>query len=564
MSRFAASIRAALSAVRAAMRNDGLRRIELAWSLGIGADTGLLVILLVTVYARDGVVATGLLGATRMLPAVVAGMLSGSVLERFRGDRLLLAIGLIRAAAAALCGLVIALDGDSALLFALAAVVAAVGAPVRPVQATLVPGLARSPNELVAANMAWSTGEGLGAFSGPLVVGLLVAAGQPALSALVAAAVFLLSAIVIAGLRFEHAEDAAGGAGAAGGGLRLLDGLRALRRRPVPAWAMVSVFGQVMSRALLNALIVVASIELLGMGDPGVGILNAALGLGGLFGAMFALALTGPSQLIRTMCVTLAWWGAPIALIGLLPVPAVAIGAMAVIGIANAAYDVALFTIFQRGCTNDERAPVFSVFEGTVGLGSIAGSLLAPVLLAAFGDRGALAIAGSILPILALVIYSRVGRLDRVTVVDEDLGRLLRDVPAFAELPLTAVERLAAGLVPIEFEAGAALMRQGDAGDRFLVVASGEVEVLVDGRPIQRLRRGAGVGEIALLRRSPRTATVMAISAVTGYAVDAGTFLAAIAGPSAAAVTERIAAAHLARAAGATATAPAAAAPRGS
>ncbi|MEO7665141.1 MAG: MFS transporter, partial [Candidatus Limnocylindrales bacterium] len=235
------------------MANDGIRRIEIAWSLGIGADTGLLVILLVTVYARDGVVATGLLGAVRMLPAVVAGMLSGALLERFRGERLLLAIGLVRAAAAALCGMVIAMHGDTVLLFGLAAVVATVGAPVRPIQATLVPALARSPNELVAANMAWSTGEGLGAFAGPLVVGILVAAGQPAVATLVTAAIFLLTAIVIAGLHFEHARDAAGGAGEAAGGLRLLDGLRALRRRPVPAWAMVSVFGQVMSRALLSS-----------------------------------------------------------------------------------------------------------------------------------------------------------------------------------------------------------------------------------------------------------------------------------------------------------------------
>ena len=66
-----------------------------------------------------------------------------------------------------------------------------------------------------------------------------------------------------------------------------------------------------------------------------------------------------------------------------------------------------------------------------------------------------------------------------------------------------------------------------------------------------RLGPGAGVGEIALIRRSPRTATVIALTDVTGYSVDASTFLAAVAGPAAAAVTERMAQANLMRSAAA-------------
>jgi len=134
-----------------------------------------------------------------------------------------------------------------------------------------------------------------------------------------------------------------------------------------------------------------------------------------------------------------------------------------------------------------------------------------------------------------------------VVVVDEPLLQLLREVPVFSELPLTAIERLADGLVPVTFAAGEVLMRQGEPGDRFVVIDSGEVDVAVDERVIQRLGHGAGVGEIALLRRSARTATVTAASDVVAFSVDAGTFLAAVSGPAAAAVTERIAAANLRR-----------------
>ncbi|MBI2780849.1 MAG: MFS transporter [Chloroflexi bacterium] len=542
-------VRSLLGSLRDAMANEGIRRLEVSWALGIAADTGLLVVLMVVVYLRDGVVAAGVLGAARMVPAVLSGMLAGATLERFRGERVLLAVGLIRAGSAGACALVIATGGPTLWLIVLAAIAAAAGAPVRPTQATLMPAVARSPHELVAANMAWSTGEGLGSMLGPFVAGLLAAAGRPELGAFAAAVTFLAGAVVVARLRFEHAADATGGAGEAAGGLRLLDGVRALRRRPVVGWTMLAVFTQVMTRFLLTPLIVVAAIELLLIGEAGVGILNAALGFGGLVGAVFALSLTRSDRLIRSGMAALAYWGAPIAVIGLLPLPGVAFAAMVVVGIANAVFDVALFTIFQRGTANEERAPVFSVFEGVVGLGAVTGSLLAPVLLSAFGERGALGVTGAVLPIVALVIYSRIGRVDKLSVVDETTLGLLREVHAFADLPLTAFERLERSLEPLVFEAGATLMREGEAGDRFIVIDTGEVQVTADGQPIGRLGHGAGVGEISLLRRSPRTATVTALTSVTAYAIPCFAFVAAVSGPAAAAATERIAAANLRRAA---------------
>lgn len=544
-------IRSLIGSLREAMSNEGIRRLEASWALGIAADTGLLVVLIVVIFLQDGVVAAGVLGAARMVPAVLSGMLAGASVERFRGDRVLLAVGLTRAIAAGLCAVVIATGASTLLLFLLAAIVAAAGALVRPTQATLMPAIARSPSELVAANMAWSTGEGLGAMIGPFVAGVLVAGGRADAAALTAALVFLASALSVARLRFEQARDATGGAGAAAGGIRLLDGLRAWRRRPVVGWTMLGVFNQVMTRALLSPLIVVAAIELLSMGEAGVGLLNAALGLGGLVGAVFAVSLTRTDRLIRTQAVALAYWGAPIAIVGLLPSPALALAAMVVIGVANAVFDVALFTIMQRGTANEERAPVFSVFEGLVGLGTVTGSVLAPVLLAAFGIRGALAVTGAVLPIVALIIYARIGRADRVSVIDEPTLQLLREVTAFAELPLTAFERLAGGLEPLSFEPGATIMREGEPGDRFVVIVSGEVEVTAGGETIQRLGRGAGLGEISLLRRSPRSATVTALTPVEAYAIAGSCFVAAVSGPAAAAVTERIAAANLRRGAAA-------------
>jgi MFS family permease len=555
MSRAREALRAALSSLRQALANEGIRRLGISWTLGIAADGALAVVMLVTVFNREGVIAAGLFGAVTMVPAVVAGMFSGVILERFPGNRILVALGIIRAVAAALTAVVIFTAGPTRidhqqtmlLLFGLAAIAAVARAPVRPTQVTLMPALARSPGELVAANTAWTTGEGIGAFVGPFLAGILMGFGLPTVVAAIAAVVFLITAAITAGLKFEQAGDASGGMTRTAGGFHLGAGLRALRRRPVLGWSMLGTYGQVLTRGLLNAMIVVATIQLLGMGQSGLGLLSAALGLGGLAGAIFALSSSRSEQLVQTETAALVFWGLPIAIIGLFPFSTAALMAMIVIGVANATYDVALFTIFQRACANDERAPVLSVLEAVIGLGAITGSLLAPVLLIVLGPRIALLVGGSILPIMALVIYWRIGHAGRITVVDEKLVDLLRKVPAFVELPLTAVERLAAGLVPISAGAGTVLMTQGEPGDRFIVIASGEIEVSVDGRPIHRLGPGAGVGEIALLRRTPRTATVTAVSDVTGYGVDPVTFLAAIAGPAAAACTERMVQANLAR-----------------
>ena len=540
-------VRSLLRSLRAALANDGIRRIEAFWTLGIAADAGLLVVLLIEVYDREGVVGAGLLGAFRVVPGVLSGMLAGSALARFRAERVLFVLGLVRTLAAVACALEIAIGGDTIFLYILAGISAAAAAPSRPVSATLMPAVARSPHELVAANMAWSTGEGLGSMVGPFVVGLFVAFGRPDLGAAITAVAFLVAAVFIGRLRLEHAADATGGAGAHAGGLRLLDGIRTMRRRPVVGWTLLSVFAQILTRGLLTPLTVVAAIELLAMGEPGVGLLNAALGLGGLLGAVFAVSLTRTDRLIRTEAASVAWWGAPIAVIGLLPWPEVALLAMVVVGVANAVFDIAIFTIIQRGTSNEERAPIFALLEGLVGVGLVAGSLLAPVLLAAFGIRGALAITGAILPIVALIVYGRIGKADRVSVVDEGTLHLLRAVPVFEELPLTAFERLAAALEPLEFQAGDTIMREGDQGDRFVVIDSGEVEVSADGKPMSRLGHGAGVGEIALLRRSPRTATVTAVTPVRAYGIACHAFVAAVSGPAAAAVTERIAQANLRR-----------------
>jgi MFS family permease len=303
---------------------------------------------------------------------------------------------------------------------------------------------------------------------------------------------------------------------------------------------------QTFVRGMLVTLIVVAAIEVLGMGDAGVGLLNGMIGLGGLVGALGALGLVGGGGLTRVFALALVGWGLPIALIGVWPAVAVAVCALFVTGISNAVLDVSGFTLVQRGVGNEDRVAVFGVFESGLGMGLLVGSLVAPGLVALFGARTALVIAGAILPLLALVTFRPIARRAGKGELTDELTHLLRSNPLFAPLPLTALDRLAEDVSPRSYEAGAVLMRKGDIGEHYLLIAEGEVEVLDDDRLLRVCGRGQGIGEIALLRKVPRTATVSARTHVDAYAIDAETFLTAVAGPAAAAAAESIASARLA------------------
>jgi MFS family permease len=294
-------------------------------------------------------------------------------------------------------------------------------------------------------------------------------------------------------------------------------------------------------------LVVVSAIELLGMGDSGVGLLNAAIGLGGLTGALGALGLTGGPGLARVFTIALAAWGLPLILIGAWPTVALALVALFVTGLSNALLDVSGFTLVQRGVRIEDRLAMFGVMEGLFGLGLLVGSLVGPALVAIVGARGSLAVAGAILPILALVTWRPIASRTRRSPRVEERLALLRSNPLFAPLPLTALDRLAESVVPVSFVPGEALMRQGERADSYLVIENGEVEASAEGRPIAMCGPGDGVGEIALLRNMPRTATVVACTPVQAYAIDAESFLSAVSGPAAAAAAEAVTSSRLAR-----------------
>jgi cyclic nucleotide-binding protein len=191
---------------------------------------------------------------------------------------------------------------------------------------------------------------------------------------------------------------------------------------------------------------------------------------------------------------------------------------------------------------------VFGVLEALI-LGSIAfGAALAPVLLDVAGVEGALIATGALLPTLVLLTWPALRRIDAAAPVAAEEIALLRGVPIFAPLAAVELERRAGAMTPVHATAGEELTRRGDPGDRLYVIVSGAVEVVIDGRIVARQEPGDHFGEIALLRDTPRTATVRALEATELRALPRDAFLAAVAGSEqGAAAAESVAAARLAR-----------------
>ena len=158
------------------------------------------------------------------------------------------------------------------------------------------------------------------------------------------------------------------------------------------------------------------------------------------------------------------------------------------------------------------------------------GALLVPALVHLGGSRLAVLGAAAVLPLAVVAGGRALFGLDAETPVPVVEIALLRSLPLFAELPAPAIEGLASALRPIQLPAGAVLIRQGDPGDAYYAIAAGELDATQDGRMLGRYGRGEGVGEIALLRAIPRTATVTAGTAATVYRLDRDLFLAAVLG----------------------------------
>ncbi|MBA3408497.1 MAG: MFS transporter, partial [Solirubrobacterales bacterium] len=510
-------------------RNPALRRAQLSFLGAWTAEWAFTVGLGIVAYRDGGATAVGLVGLLRMVPSAILAPLLSPIADKGRRERVLILVSTLRGVATGAAAVVVGMDGPPQIVYALAVLSTIAATLFRPAHSALLPSLCHTGTELAGANVVRGLLDAVATLVGPLLAALLLeVAGVTAVFA-VAAGASMWGAALLVRLRYDAPPRPPAPAGTNLVKLAA-EGIRAVRRNRDIALIMGLAVAQTLTRGALTVLTVVLAIDLLGTGEPGVGILTAAIGVGAVLGALGASMLVDTRRLGAWFAVGVALWGVPLLLIGAFPQQGVALGLLAGVGIGNSLIDLGGFTLLARMAPDEVLARVFGVLESLVALSTGVGAVLAALAIELYGVRGALVIVGLLCPVAAAASWRRLRHLDQsMDVRDHEIGMLQR-VTMLNALPLPAIERLARGLEPVAVPAGHNVFNQGDIGDRYFVIESGEAEVIGDGRLVARLGPGEGFGEIALLRRTRRTATVRAGSELRLHALGSDHFLPVVIG----------------------------------
>ncbi len=513
------------------MRRPDLRRAQLAFGSTYAAEWALTVALGVVAFRDGGATAVGIVALIRMLPSALVAPFATAIADRVRRDRVLIWVGLVRAAAVGAATGVIVLDLSVLLVYLLAVIATIPFTAYRPAHSALLPALCTTPRELTAANASRGLLDSASTLIGPLIAALLLGVDGPEAVFALTAGLSLWASALIGLIAYEPAPREGPPAP-----LRIaadtVEGLRAIATQGQVIMLLGLGAVQALTRGALNVFLVVVAIELLDTGEPGVGVLTSAIGVGAVIGSLGVSVLVGSRRLAAYTGVGIALWGLPLALIGIFPTEMLALVMLAIVGGGNALVDLGYFTLFPRLMPDDVLARVFGVLESLVALAIGLGAIITPLLIELFGIGGALVVVGLTTPTVVALVWSRLVRVDETLGASADIIERLRKVEMLRPLPISTIEHLARHAREESVNRGKTVIKQGQVGESFYVIVAGEVEVKRKRRRLATLSAGDSFGEIALLRDVRRTTSVRALTPLTLYALDRRHFVPTVTGYS--------------------------------
>jgi len=522
-----------LAVYRRVFANRELSRLlfgEFASSIG---DWLYLVALLIVVYqqAADPVV-LGIVGAARVLPYILLSFPAGIAADRFDRRMILLVTDVARGVIMVAMAAVVAFGGPVEIIVVLAIVATCFSAFFSPAIGSYIPTLVRDESELGPANSTWSALDNLAFVIGPAVAGILIGVGGLTIAFLLNAASFALVAVVLWGLPSSRAGDATGTRGAPETESEVTTDVvsvhapRSVRSAirpiaaPLLALNVLGVAGSFVAGGL-GVLTVVLAVDILRSGEAGTGLLNAAVGVGGLIGALISSALVLRRRLAPPLIVGGIAFAASVLMLGQTGSLGLAMVALAVGSAGALLIEVIATTLFQRIVPDEIRGRAIGAMETLAVAAYAAGSFFVPVLAVALGHDLVLAACAGLVALAVGVAVPLLGRHAIQGPAHDALREHLAHVPMLAGLPPARLEAAMGQSTVVSISAGQVVVRQGEPADRFYVIADGSVDVtqhLVPGGPeriLRRMTRGEFFGEIGLLRGGRRAATATALETGT-------------------------------------------------
>ncbi len=518
-----------------AARDPQLRRLELGFAGFAIAEHGTWLTGLMYAYDRGGAGEAGIVAVVLLAPGLFVAPVAAFAADRFESGRVLATGYAIQATAMLLAAVAIAADIGSIPVYA-AAMAAASGVTLtRPALGVVLPNVTHTPADLTAANVVVGFVERTGMFIGPALAGVLVSASGLSAPFAVCGGLTAGSALLAWRVRTVPGGANAVTAGNAVGGVLgdTLDGLRALRghRAARLMIGMLSLGSLVIGAS--DVLFVATAAHLTGGDTSRAGLFGSAFGVGAIVGSTLTVLLVGRARLTPSIAAAVAAMGLSLAALGTAGGSAAALALFVVMGAGESVLRVAASTLIQRVSPANVVGRFFGVVEGLHMFSMAIGSGVIGLLVSRFDYEAGLLVAGIAVPAVLLLRIARLFQVDRDAVApDERVLELILGDDIFSALPAPTIERLAVDAERHHVPAGGVVITQGEPGDRYYLIDSGDVEVTRAGAHVRDLAAGAGFGELALLSDIGRVATVIATTDVDLLAFGRDQFLQAVTGHS--------------------------------
>jgi predicted MFS family arabinose efflux permease len=518
-------------------RQPSLRPVLVAEALSSVGDAVFWVGLLVWALDRPhGTAVVALAAIARLGPRALLGASGVRFTDRFDRRRLLVGLDCFRALLMVAIAWIVAADGSTTIVLGVVFVTYVLAVPYRPGFTAAVPLIVGERDAAPANALARSVRQ-IATFLGPLLGALVVWMGAPQWAIFLNAATFALSGAFLAGvkrlsgvprpLRSHRASSVpthtaaattpTPGLTASAGGLRVM---------------MALTFAFSVARGAELVLLVLVARDRLGMGAEGVGILNAAIGVGAIAAVPFIARVVTIDRPTGAVIGALVLSSVPLALLAAMVRPAAACTALVGVGIGIVMFEVLAVSLLQRMSHIAALARVFGIENMMVNGGKLAGSLLAPLLVAMFSLQVSLIVVAAIVVLSAFAAAPGLARITRATTSNRraiaPIVDVLANLDLFAGASELALERLARTLRPIVVPGGELVIVEGAEPDSLFIVRSGHLDVTKEEQKVASLGPDDWFGEIGLLHRVPRTATVLSAETTELWQIPGADFLTAL------------------------------------